>query len=74
MTWRKIGAAAEYAGGLSVNTIYRAISRGDLRAARIGAGRNLLTCDRWLDEWLRDLAPETTADARVEETPGPQPR
>jgi hypothetical protein len=52
----KVPAAAKYAGNVAEKTIYAAIRSGDLRAARIGAGRNVLTCDIWIDEWLQSSA------------------
>jgi len=58
MHWFKIAVAAVYAGGLAPRTLYAAAQRGDLRVARIGAGRNLLTCDEWVDEWLSASAEE----------------
>lgn len=48
----KVGAAAAYAGGVNPKTLYAAVQRGDLKAARIGAGRNVLFCEAWIDEWL----------------------
>ena len=45
-------AAREWAGGLSVKTLYRAIRAGQLEAARIGAGRNLLVCEEFVHTWL----------------------
>jgi excisionase family DNA binding protein len=52
VTWIKIDAARAYAGDVSRKTLYAAVHRGELRAARIGAGRNLVFCESWLDEWL----------------------
>ena len=54
--WMKVTAAATYAGGLSKKTLYSAIQQGDLKAARIGAGRNVLLCEDFIDEWLRTRA------------------
>ena len=48
----KIGAACEYAAGVDPKTLYGAVKAGQLKAARIGAGRNLLFCELWIDEWL----------------------
>jgi hypothetical protein len=54
MTWKKVPVAArDWAGGCSPKTLYGAIKRGELKAARIGAGRNLLVCEAFVDEWLR---------------------
>ena len=65
MRWLKVSAAAtEWAGGTSAKTLYAAIKAGKLRAARIGAGRNLLLCEQFVDEWLQESA---KADARTRE-------
>jgi len=65
MRWLKVRGAAEHAGGLSQRTVYQAIKAGKLRAARIGAGRNLVTAEEWVDAWLREcdgeLAPRPGA-------------
>ena len=53
MRWLKVRQAAEHAGGLSLRTVYAAIAAGKLRAARIGAGRNLVTSAEWIDDWLQ---------------------
>jgi hypothetical protein len=45
-------AATEWCGGISPKTLYAAVTRGKLKAAHIGAGRNLLFCEQWCDEWL----------------------
>jgi hypothetical protein len=55
--WKKArSAAAEWCGGVSPKLLYAAVKSGDLKAARIGAGRNLLFCEEWIDEWLRSTA------------------
>ena len=54
MTWVKAGPACAYLGGISTKTLYAAVKRGDLKAARIGAGRNLLFCETWLDEFATE--------------------
>ena len=41
---------------ISAKTVYAAIRSGKLRAARLGAGRNLLVCEQFWDEWLRGSA------------------
>lgn len=54
MRWLKVPAAAEeWAGGVHPQTLYTAIRNGRLKAAHIGAGRNLLLCEAFVDEWLR---------------------
>ena len=52
MVWLKVRQAAAYAGNLSERTVYTAIRSGKLRAARIGAGRNVVTSQEWIDTWL----------------------
>ena len=53
MKWLKAkAAAAECAGGVSPKLLYRAVRDGSLKAARIGAGRHLLFCEEWVNEWL----------------------
>ncbi len=57
MRWLKVqDAATEWAGGISSKTIYAAIRSGQLRAARIGAGRNVLLCEDYVEAWLRATA------------------
>ena len=56
----KAPAAAAYAGGISTKTLYAAVAAGKLKAARIGAGRNLLFCEHWIDEWLRSAETMTS--------------
>jgi hypothetical protein len=57
MTWLKPKAAAvAWCGGVSVKLLYRAMRRGELKAAPIGAGRNFLLCEEWCDAWLRASA------------------
>jgi predicted DNA-binding transcriptional regulator AlpA len=56
MEWLKVDAARAYAGGVSRKTLYAAVQRGELKAARIGAGRNLVFCEPWIDEWLSRCA------------------
>jgi hypothetical protein len=51
--WKKADEAArDWCGGVSAKTLYAAVKTGKLKAARIGAGRNLLFCEEWCDEWL----------------------
>jgi excisionase family DNA binding protein len=60
VTWKKADEAArDWAGGVSAKVLYAAVKSGKLRAARIGAGRNLLFSEQWIDEWL-------TSSARVD--------
>jgi excisionase family DNA binding protein len=52
----KIGPACQYLGGICEDTLYSAVREGKCRAARIGAGRNLLFSDTWLDEYATRCA------------------
>lgn len=66
MRWLKVPAAAkEWAGGVNPKTLYTAIRAGHLKAARIGAGRNVLLCEAYVDDWLKNSIrekPNTGAD------------
>ena len=54
MRWMKVAdAAREWAGGVSAKTLYAAIKAGKLKAARIGAGRNVLLCEEFVSDWLK---------------------
>jgi excisionase family DNA binding protein len=54
MDWKKVPVAAQaWAGGVHPKTMYAAIRSGQLKAARIGAGRNVLVCEEFVDEWLK---------------------
>jgi excisionase family DNA binding protein len=67
MEWIRVRDAAQYAGRMNQKTVYAAIRRGDLRVARIGAGRNMLTSREWVDEWLRGAAdPDRQLTDRME--------
>ena len=68
VTWMKATQAAEYAGGVSVKVLYAAVRNGHLKAARIGAGRNLLFSATWVDAWLQGLAEQGTGQARPRPT------
>jgi excisionase family DNA binding protein len=65
MRWLKVDQAREYAGGVSRKTLYSAVAQDRLKAARVGAGRNLLFCEQWIDEWLRESAEEREPDKAV---------
>jgi hypothetical protein len=55
--WKKAGdAARDWCGGIHVKTLYAAHAAGKLKAAHYGAGRNLLFCEAWCDEWLQGSA------------------
>jgi hypothetical protein len=55
--WLKIPEAAkEWAGGCNPKTLYAAARTGRLKVARIGAGRNMLVCEQFVDEWLKGSA------------------
>jgi hypothetical protein len=52
VTWRKVKDQAKRAGNVNPKILYAAIRAGRLRAARVGAGRNFLVADEWLDQYL----------------------
>ena len=57
MRWLKAEEAARaWAGGVSTKKLYEAVKAGRLKAARYGAGRNLLFCEEWVDAWLTGSA------------------
>lgn len=67
MRWLKVAdAAKEWAGHISTKTMYAAIRCGKLRAARIGAGRNVLVCEAFVDEWLTGSAQRGDAPREVQ--------
>jgi excisionase family DNA binding protein len=49
--WFDVRTAAQYAG-VSVDSIYKACSRKELRHTRIGGRRVLKFLPEWLDEWI----------------------
>jgi hypothetical protein len=66
--WKKAtDAARDWCGGISTKVLYAAVKRGQLKAAHIGAGRNLLFCEQWCDEWL------LTSAAVQRNAPGAKP-
>ena len=52
MRWLKVKREGEEYANCSAKVLYRAIAAGELRAARIGNGRNVIISDTWIDEWL----------------------
>jgi hypothetical protein len=54
VTWKTAKAARRdsLGGDVSEKLLWSEVRAGRLRAARIGAGRNLLFCEQWIDEWL----------------------
>lgn len=50
-TWLTVAEGAEYAG-VSRDTIYTAVERGELRHVRIGGRRSIRLRTQWIDEWL----------------------
>jgi hypothetical protein len=68
MEWKKVPDASKaWAGGTHPKAIYRAIYEGKCKAARIGAGRNLLVCEAFIDEWLKS----TVREGRKDKQPAP---
>jgi len=58
--WLTVREAAVYSR-CGVKTLYRAVQRGDLRAARVGGRRKLVLRRAWLDAYLEaaaDKAPQ----------------
>jgi excisionase family DNA binding protein len=54
--WYTVGQAIQR-WPVSRGMVYGAIKRGELRAARLGAGRRrLVTCAEWMNEWLTRAA------------------
>jgi excisionase family DNA binding protein len=49
--WLTVAHAAEYAG-LSKDTIYTAIERGELCHVRVGGRRAIRLRPEWIDAWL----------------------
>ena len=62
MKWMKATEAAQYCGGISEKLLYSAARNGQLKVARVGAGRNMLFCEEWCDEFLKRSA-ESQAQA-----------
>jgi hypothetical protein len=52
----KVDAACAYLGGISPKTLYRATRAGDCKAAKVGAGRNYLWCEEFLNDYAIRLA------------------
>jgi excisionase family DNA binding protein len=55
--WMTAEEMAAYAK-LSKKLIYAAVASGKLRAARVGAGRNLRGKAEWIDAYLEASAPQ----------------
>ena len=53
--WKTLAQAAVYLSR-SKRFVGREIAAGRLRAARIGGRGEILTCDRWLDEYVETQA------------------
>ena len=66
--WMKVGPACAHLGGISAKTLYAAVRRGDCQAAHIGAGRNLLFCESWLDQYAERCAAAGGRASTTEQT------
>lgn len=66
LRWMRVDEARTYAGGVSRKTLYAAVAAGKLKAARIGAGRNLLFSPAFIDEWLTRSAEPLDHTAQME--------
>jgi hypothetical protein len=51
MDWCRVPEAARYAA-VGEKVIRHAVRSGALRVARLGEGRNYITCREWIDVWL----------------------
>jgi len=70
MTWLKADEAARtWCGGVSPKVLYSAVKAGKLKAARYGAGRNLLFCEEWCTEWLVSSQTMQTASGNHQSPP-----
>jgi hypothetical protein len=63
MRWMKIGPACEFMGGVNPKLVYAAVRARKLKAAHVGFGRNLMFCDEWCTEYMR----QTDEDYRNQE-------
>ncbi len=64
--WMNVSESAEYAG-VSRDTIYTAVERGELRHVRIGGRRSIRLKREWIDEWFER---HTRASASVQREDG----
>ena len=68
MDWMTAREAAQYAH-VSTKTLYAAVKAKKLKAAPIGAGRNLRFCAHWVDLWLMGSSlPEDRVSSVTERT------
>ena len=63
--WFKANRRPEKYRALGEKTIRAAVKNGELRVARIGAGRNYLLCDEYVDEYLRNRTSQPTGAPRT---------
>ena len=59
--WMKVAESAEYAS-VSLDTIYTACERNELRHARIAGRRGIRIKAEWIDRWLERHARGTRED------------
>ena len=57
-------ARSEFRGAVGAKTLYAAAQRGQLKVARIGSGRNIVTCEQFIDEYLLSTIKVDTVEAK----------
>ena len=51
--WFKVNSRPRKYQAIGAGTMRSAVRSGELKVARIGAGRNYVLCDEYVDQWLR---------------------
>lgn len=62
--WLKVEEAAVHAG-VSRDTIYTAVERGEMRHVRVGGRRAIRFRVGWIDEWMERHASGPAVDQRA---------